>query len=417
MFALLLSLAACTSSGVIYGGEDGLSAYYAEPASCEQTVAPGAVAGLERWPYVQGITEDAATVAWGGPADAAAGELVATRGELSQSLDAGGEPISIGEGQEIRLFHARLTGLEPGTEYCYAVQVDGVTLADGLRFRTAPDSERAPVRFMVIGDFGAGTDEQLMVRDQMLAHSEGVDLLLTTGDNAYSDGDWHELHQHVFGVYQELLTRVPVFPVPGNHDYNTDAAAPYLANFFLPEQARKDGDQERYYAIDWGPMHFVALDDNDPMLEIRSDNDDDEIDWLEDDLAAASRPWTVASFHQPVYSEHESRTPSLLNLAWYVPLFEEHGVQLALQGHNHFYERYPAVKGGEVSSLAEGGTVYVTTGGGGRSLYALKDPELREVGVEEHHFLLGEIDDCELSIQAISKTGELLDSFSLSRCD
>jgi len=392
------------------------SDYYAEPVDCPQTVAPGSADGLARWPYVQWVTTDAATVAWGGPIDSEVAQLTAAR-ESAVTLDAEGQDFEGHEDQPFRLYHARLTGLEAGTEYCYAVTVDGETLADGLKLRTAPESVDAPVKFMIIGDYGAGTPEQLEVRDQVLAHAEGVDVLYTTGDNAYGDGTYAEFQANVFEVYQELMTRVVVYPVPGNHDYKTDAAAPYLANFFLPEDAIKAEDKERYYTADWGPIRFIALDDNDPMLEIRTDNDDDEIDWLTGVLEANDRPWPLLALHQPIYSEHETRDPSLFGVLYFQPLIEEYELPLVLQGHNHFYERYPALKGGEVSSLEEGGTVYLTTGGGGRGLYALKDPELREVGIEAHHFILGEVQGCTMTLQAIGVDGEVLDETVLDRCE
>ena len=47
-----------------------------------------------------------------------------------------------------------------------------------------------------------------------------------------------------------------MFPVSGNHEYETEDAAPYLESFVLPE----NGDRERYYSFDWGDVHFVGLD-------------------------------------------------------------------------------------------------------------------------------------------------------------
>jgi len=430
--AALAGLLACHDATLTLGGISEVeeaeeaepvdpSDYYADPVDCPQTVAPGDAEGLARWPYVQWVTADAATVAWGGPADSEAAQLMASRDIAvaleAVALDAEGQDFEGLEDQPFRLYHARLTDLEPGTEYCYAVTVDGVTLADGLKLRTAPESVDAPVTFMIIGDYGAGTADQLDVRDQIMAHAEGVDVLYTTGDNAYSDGTWAEFQANVFDVYRELMTRVVVYPIPGNHDYKTDDAAPYLGNFFLPEDAIKDEDKERYYTADWGPIRFIALDDNDPMLEIRTDNDDDEIDWLTGVLEENDRPWPIVAFHQPIYSEHESRDPSFLGLAYYLPLIEEHEVPLVLQGHNHFYERYPPLRGGEVSSLAEGGTVYLTTGGGGRGLYGMKEPELREVGVEAHHFILGEVQGCTMTLRAIGVDGEAFDETTLDRCE
>ena len=90
-------------------------------------------------------------------------------------------------------------------------------------------------------------------------------------------------------------------------------------------------------------------------------------------------------------------------------------VRLVMQGHNHHYERFkPLVDGAQ--TVQGKGVTYLVTGGGGRSLYSLGAEERRVVGVEEHHFLVGEADECRISIRAISKTGEQLDHFALLRC-
>jgi len=452
MRALLFALVGCGGDDAAFRDDAQAPFTYSDPATCGEGVAPGSAPGLVRWPYLQSVTATSAIVAWGGPEGSEAGRLRAGRagyalsasafsdvieGPRAEEADAarlvpkrdtgapdgpdlGGEEEGDPPGELFRLFHARLEGLEPATEYCYAVEVDGVTLASGLRLRTAPGDPRAPVRFMVIGDFGAGTPEQLAVREQMMAHAEGVDVLFTTGDNAYSSGTWVELHHHVFEVYRELLTRVVIFPTPGNHDYATDEAAPYLANFFLPEDAWREADRERYYTARWGPIDFIAIDSEGPLLETSTDEADDQLDWFEAALAAsasAESPWVIPAWHKPVYSGHADREADLFVLGLLLPIIEAWRPPLVLAGHNHFYERFAPLREGERTTFREGGTTWVVTGGGGRSLYELGDEPLREVGVAAHHFLLGEATECALRLRAIDAAGDVIDDLRLDRCN
>ena len=388
---------------------------YAEPAVCDVQVAPGSVPGLQRWPYLQLGTTDSMTVMFGSSQDAKVAEVGWGRVDTEHTLAASSNAIA-GK-RPLKLWSATLTDLEPGTEYCYQVSVDGAVLAAGLRFRTAPGRTDAPVKFIVIGDFGAGTQDQLMVRDQMLAHIEGVDLLITTGDNAYNTGRWEEVDEFVFEINRDILHRVVTFPTTGNHDYATERAAPYLANFMLPENAWRVSDNERYYRADWGPLSILALDTEKPIRDITEEATDDQGDWLlhqlsQDDL----RPWVLPVFHKPGVEGHETRGPDIHVLAHFIPLFEAYGVRLVFTGHNHHYERFkPLMNNAE--DVTPGGVTYVVTGGGGRGLYPQGEEPRRAVGVKEHHFMLGEADGCFIRMTAISKTGEELDHFGLNRCD
>jgi len=52
-----------------------------------------------------------------------------------------------------------------------------------------------------------------------------------------------------------------------------------------------------------------------------------------------------------------------------VPLFEQYGVDMVFNGHDHHYERTCPIRAGQCSSAQEGGVVYYVTGGGGAPLY------------------------------------------------
>lgn len=405
---MLLLLLACSDppSGDTNPPAD---APYAPPvaADCGEGVAPGSVAGLVRWPYLQLVTTDGITVAWGADDTATTARLrVGPDADLGLTWEATGASTSGAPDGRFTLFHARAEGLTPNTEYCYAVEVDGVVLASGLRFRTAPDHPDAPVRFTALGDFGSGSDDQRAVIAAMEPWLDETDLWLTLGDNAYDDGTWSEWHDKVFGPHQDQLHRVPSYLVPGNHDWNTGSLDPFLANLFLP-------GVESWWSFDYGPVHFVGLDSEMGTL---TSGPEGMLEWLEADLAANDQPWTVALWHHPLLTGNPDRTGDPLMASLVAPILQEHGVPLVLVGHDHFYERFEPVRFTNAVAAADpAGFVHVISGGGGRSLYDVEPHELDVVRAERHHFLYVEADAARLRLRAIAEDGEVLDDVELER--
>jgi len=378
---------------------------------------------LVRWPYVQRVTQTEAVIAFGTTTEAGAARVVwgredywdnqiqATLRDLPDVLE-----TESSSRDELRLFHATLTDLPPGSQVCYRVDVDGETVARGQSFWTAPATSDATVGVLVLGDYGSGTDDQLAVRDAMLPYVADAQLLLTLGDNAYSSGRPYEWQANVFEVYEGMLTDLLFLPTWGNHDYSTANAAPALDSVFLYENAWRTQDRERYWSTDYGPFHLIGLDTEGPATEIRESETDDQLDWLEADLAAADRPWTVAAWHKPAWSGMPGRAPDPTALLLFAPVLEDAGVPLVLQGHNHMYERFAPMRGSQSAAEGDDGTVYVVSGGGGRSLYGIGEVPYQLVVAERHHFLFMEADACTLTLVAIDLEGVELDRTVMERC-
>ncbi|TNE86158.1 MAG: metallophosphoesterase family protein [Deltaproteobacteria bacterium] len=371
---------------------------------------------LPRAPYLNSVGAESLVVAFGAPSTSAVGLVRFTDAAGTVREVGATREVVPGDGSDLALFHARVAGLEPGTTYCYEVLVNDVSVASGLRFTTSvPGGFDTTVRFLAIGDFGAGTPEQLEVRDAMLPYAADADLFLTLGDNAYSSGTFEEWQSRVFAPNRELLTDVAYWPTWGNHDYATDDAAPALANHFLPEMTLRADHDERYWSFDHGPLHVIGLDSEGALYDT---GDDDQIVWGTADLAAhADAPWKIALWHKPPFTGHETRTGDLFARARLQPMIEEAGVDVVLVGHDHFYERFHAQVDGEAVAHAEGGVSWIISGGGGRSLYVLDGHELEAFGEARHHFLYGVLDQCSLRIQAIGTDGLPFDELSLSRCE
>ena len=392
----------------------------AAPLQCGAP-SPAAPGALERWPYLQDVQATSAVVAFVGQSGAAGAVSFGAPGAPAQQVAAARQDLRTNDSEapdaELHpLFHSRLTGLQPDTEYCYEVAIDGQTMASGLRFRTAPADAATAVRFLVIGDFGDGGAGQLAVRDTLMKHTDGVRFVLTTGDNAYAAADYDELHRYVFPIYQDLLARVPMYPVAGNHDYATADLAPYLQNFFLPQNTLKAADAERYYSFDWGPVHIAALDTERTSKEVSAEAKDDQLDWLGADLAASQRPWKLLAMHRPGWSSFSKRPGSVFIRDQVRPVAEANGVQLALQGHDHFYERYVAQVQGAPTAPEQGGLTWIITGGAGSKLYPVEPGTNLAVSLSVRHFLVVDADTCHLRVEAIDEAGATIDTWEQQRC-
>jgi len=315
-------------------------------------------------------------------------------------------------GEDTQHFLA-LEGLQPGTEYGYVVEACGAPTGDVGSFTSAPEATERSVRFTAIGDFGTGGRDQLQV-SRVMAEDPG-EFWLALGDNAYANGTDAEFQARFFDPMAEIVANAPVFPVLGNHEYNTADGQPYLDTFELPRN--NPAGTERYYSFDWGPVHVLALDSNCAVGLGGDCTFEEQKAFAEADLSASRAPWKIVMFHHPPYSSGEhgsSKKMRELN-----PLFEETGVDLVLTGHDHNYERTHPLKGGEVVPEGTPGAVtYVVAGSGGATLRKLVGaaPEWSAVRDNVNYgFMAFEIDGGTLNARFINSEGQVVDSFTLQK--
>lgn len=73
-----------------------------------------------------------------------------------------------------------------------------------------------------------------------------------------------------------------------------------------------------------------------------------QLEWLKNDLASVDRtktPWIIVAGHRPWYVDGSKCDACQ---AAFEPLFLEYGVDIALFGHKHFYERMEPIANGAV---------------------------------------------------------------------
>jgi len=346
-------------------------------------------AAIRRQPYLQQVTASTATIGW--VSVTPAGErvdLTTPDGQPLATVAAAPERVIVRSAGESQMW-ARLDGLRPDTVYCYTLADAGGTLMGPIGFKTAPAADSPePVRFLAFGDSGGGGTDQRMLAEQML--TVPYDLIVHTGDIAYEDGAIGQFEDNVFSIYAPLFQHLPFFPAAGNHEYHSSGAAPFRAVFSLP------GTNEKWYSYDWGRVHFAALDTESDYATQAS--------WLDADLGATTLPWKIVYFHKPPYSSggHGSDTALRAALA---PVFEKHGVQLVLAGHDHDYERVALARG----------VRYIVTGGGGVGTRPVGTSSFTELSVDVIHFVYVEVGLDELVLHAIDGLGNEFDSVKVPR--
>ena len=108
----------------------------------------------------------------------------------------------------------------------------------------------------------------------------------------------------------------------------------------------------------WGSVAFVALDANDVSYEITRNQGytaGAQQAWVGPTLAALRADpaidFIVVGFHHCMYCTNTVHaSDGGVRDAW-LAFFDEHGVDLVINGHNHSYERTHALRGGQITQL------------------------------------------------------------------
>jgi len=264
--------------------------------------------------------------------------------------------------------------------------------ASAQRLKLTLPVKDGSVRFAVIGDTGSGTEKQRDV-GTMMAQYRAVypfEFVLMMGDNLYGGEAPKDFEKKFSGPYKALLdNNVKFYASLGNHD---QALQVNYANFNM--------NGKEYYRFKKGNVAFYALNSN--------YMDKKQVEWLQSELAKDNSDWKVCFFHHPPYSSAKAHgsDPQLREVV--EPIFIKYGVNVVLTGHDHVYERIKPQKG----------IYYFVSGGGGK----LREGDVKDTSTlteksydHDLHFMLFEVSGDQMYFQAISRTGETIDSGVIPR--
>ncbi|MFQ5523989.1 MAG: metallophosphoesterase family protein [Acidimicrobiia bacterium] len=245
--------------------------------------------------------------------------------------------------------------------------------------------EDGPDALLVLGDWGAETDQQQQVADAMeaVAGDLPVEAILTTGDNFYTNNV-----RKLMGPFDWAVGEIDFWIAWGNHDVEKKRRIDLVNQVF--------DNPPRWTVYRWGDYDVVILDSNQVT-------DRGQLAFLERVMENSERP-TIVVFHHPALSCSSHGDTRVVKKKW-VPRFDE-DVVLVLSGHDHNYQRFE-----------DNGVTYVVTGGGGRGLYGVKDcPEghpPRVASAEQHHFLVMRQSEGRLIVTVINTVPEVIDLFAV----
>jgi hypothetical protein len=287
-----------------------------------------------------------------------------------------------------------ITGLVPGTLYYYRVAA-GTEEYTGS-FRAAPPAGATSVKFFAYGDCRTYPASHDLVAEDIIA-AYGTDpglqtMIISTGDltsNGNSEDPWDdEFFNSAYPHIREMMANLPYQSCIGNHEGTGLLFQKYFPYPFV---------SDRYWSFDYGPVHFAIVDQYVPY-----GTGSPQLNWLEDDLAATSRPYKIVYLHEPGWSAG-GHANNVTVQSVIQPLLVEYGVAILFAGHNHYYAR--AV----VDDIQ-----HVTTGGGGAPLYT-PNPSYPYIiaTAKAHHFCAVEIDGPTLHFEAIDTAGTVIDSFTV----
>lgn len=326
-----------------------------------------------------------------------------------QIKDKGGEVFGVDSSN--RRCRAHLTGLDAGQTYAYTISLGQRALAQDALRTNKPAGQ--PFTFIAFGDSGKGTESQYLLAAQMPAINP--DFVLHTGDLIYNCGERFLYRSRFFRPYRALLSRVNFWPSIGNHDVTEpiDESA-YFDVFDLPRNGPPELSPEHNYWFDYASARIAIVDSELDEATLG----ESVAPWLRDVFAKSDALWKFVVFHRPPYTAGR-HGPCEKVQHTLVPVFEQAGVDMVFNGHDHMYERTTPIRDGKPAEDGRG-VVYIVTGAGGARLYDVLPPEKRPAYIasvhnEIHSLTKVTVTGDELTLEQIAQGGAMLDHWTLHK--
>ena len=321
-----------------------------------------------------------------------------------------------------------LPDLEPETKYLYRVG-DGVNWSEWAEFQTASDVTK-PFSFVYFGDAQNDIKSHWsrVVRNAFRDAPRAA-FFLHAGDlvnRAESDAEWGEWFYAGGFIHRTL----PAVAIPGNHEMvksvprilfgGSTLSKHWRPTFAFPENGPEMLPESCYF-FDYQGVRFVCLDSN--------QNQADQVPWMREVLSSAPG-WKIVTHHHPIYSASKGRDNPVLRNLWQ-PIYDELGVDLVLQGHDHTYARSGLMRHGFGSDTSvavgtdnvteganvrgEGGTVYVVSVSGPKMYTLNQRPFMRSSAERTQLYQVITVDGDRIRYKACTATGRRYDAFTLVR--
>jgi hypothetical protein len=331
-----------------------------------------------------------------------------------------------------KIHRVELTGLRPDTRYEFRIGDGAGAGAMVKAFRTLPATLAEPLLVAAGGDMMHG-DGTVFARMNRVVAKRAPGFIIWGGDLAYENGLPEEvgrMERYVDIMTETLVTDdgrvIPVVVGVGNHEVR--------GSYYFNTPLGKDGavwpatDEARaeiapyFYALWAFPGHpgYRALDIGDYASILMLDTDHTgpmggaQTEWLAGALKARDAvPHLLPVYHVPGYPSvraFSGGVQSRVRELW-TPLFDEAGVRIAFENHDHAYKRTKALRGGEPHA---DGVTYVGDGAWGVGTRDQVEglPYVAEKAKVNHAIMITLHRD-RIDGESVSVEGEVFDRFSV----
>lgn len=330
-----------------------------------------------------------------------------------------GEPRAVDADNGGAHYHTvTFENLEPDTLYAYRVMGEE-TWSEWFQFKTAANAEKA-FKFFYFGDAQNSVKSHFsrVIREAFM-RNERPAFMLHAGDlvnlrDGNHDDEWGEW----FDAGAFLNAMIPSVIVAGNHEFvggllqlKRSLSPQFEPQFTTPDNG-PDGLKKTVYHLSYQNTLIVVLD----SMSAIYDEDDaiKQAQWLDDLLAKSEHRWVIVSQHHPIHSVSAGRDNPVLREHWQ-PVFERHGVDLVLQGHDHTYGRGTSAPLPGSNRSETSGPMYVVSVAGPK-MYVIGDednPNMQRMGEELQLYQTIEVASDRIHFQAWSADGVLYDAFEI----
>ncbi|WP_444313056.1 fibronectin type III domain-containing protein [Megasphaera sp.] len=318
---------------------------------------------------------------------------------------------------------AAVSDLKPGTAYEYRVGA-GDKRSDWQSFHTAqghdfkalifPDSQSSDYSVW------AATAQPAWQRNQDAQFFINMGDLVDNGQDHYQWNAW-------FDVVGDMIARIPVVPLLGNHetydkDWKVRMPEAYLHLFALPRIDREKY-QNQFYSFDYGDVHFVVLNtQSQELADFEPSLDEDEVAWFKEDMAKTTKKWKIVLMHKDPLQYGFANRPQPREEGFspegrlWMPLFDQYSVDAVLSAHLHTYRDRGHIRNFQRD---ESGPLYLITGVAGNVQYPglWKQHSLDEYVApqpETDNYMTLEATDDSLTFRNFLPDGQLLEEKSIS---
>jgi hypothetical protein len=252
----------------------------------------------------------------------------------------------------ITIHCTELTGLKPNTTYIFKI----FPYSKEYTFRTLPEKLDEPLTFAVGGDVYRQSLDTLRQTNLQVRKLNpafvllGGDITYAVSKNLSEPEDvsrwitflqvWGDEMHTSDGRLIPVIATTSNSDTKGSHGKTSEQARCFYA-FFRPLE------KKGYMQLDFGNYLSLWLLDSGHTTPIEGE----QSDWLRSSLESRKNmPHKIAAYHIPAYPSYRPETnirSTLVRDTW-VPIFDEYGMHVSFEHHEHAYKRTYPLKNGKI---------------------------------------------------------------------